>query len=74
MNRACRVPAIGRLAAYFANRPWDQEVADRIMCDCVEEWHASPEGPSLWAWLGMSIDDYAAWVSNPRVLQVIAGV
>lgn len=39
--------------------------------DYVDRWHDEPNGKTLSEYLGMSNDEYAAWVSNPDVVSHI---
>lgn len=39
--------------------------------DAIDAWHTGPEGPPLHVALGMTWDEYAAWVKSPRLLDEI---
>ena len=36
--------------------------------DYIDEWHAGGSGVPLWAFLGMTRDEYGAWVASPSRL------
>ncbi len=50
-------------------RSGQASVAD--MDDYVERWHAGPCAVDLHDYLGMTWDEYAAWVANPDLLPLI---
>ena len=53
------------LMAYF-----DGDVSAEAIHDYIERWHSGAGlGQSLHAYLGMTWENYSAWVKNPEVLQ-----
>lgn len=36
--------------------------------DYVDQWHKDDSDQSLWAFLGMTLEQYTAWVKNPEIL------
>lgn len=56
-------PPLGSVAL----RALDRHLLDERLDDKVEEWHeGAGEGMALHEYLGMTQEQYAAWVKNPR--------
>jgi hypothetical protein len=44
---------------------------ERALDDAIDEWHASPGGLDLHAFLGMTSQEYVRWVQSPSSLREI---
>ncbi len=40
--------------------------------DYIDAWHAAPGGPQIYAYLGMSQEEYSLWLREPEALPQIA--
>lgn len=36
--------------------------------DYIDQWHKGESDQSLYAFLGMTLEEYTAWVKNPEIL------
>ncbi|MBV8362431.1 MAG: hypothetical protein JO189_31535 [Deltaproteobacteria bacterium] len=56
----------------FVERYVNGEVCADDVDDYIDAWHAHPNHQELHEFLGMSKEEYAAWLRDPEVLAEIA--